>query len=200
MKIRLGQKVGLCAFLSLSICMAAVSAVRVGGERYHQNYDFTWLFFWMQVEASIAVSVVSLTAFPAVFLSTAASRGSSGRASQGQGQGQGQGQQQRWWYSSSIGRLRNREKLRSTDDFTDASTQSEWPQHPAPSAFGHRAGEGIRQSGMYRGDGAEEEMEMEMEMSLGPHAQQQPGGQVDLPMENLRERKQSIEMRGDDHV
>ena len=55
---------GVAVFLCLSVLMAIIAFVRVIRLRYH---DFTWLAFWMQVEASVAILSVSLTAFPGIF-------------------------------------------------------------------------------------------------------------------------------------
>ena len=162
--------------------MAVVSAIRVGGERYKGNYDFSWLFFWLQVEACIAVSVVSLTAFPAVFVTRKASRPSGGGGSSGP--------PAKPWYSSSIGKKRNREKIGSTEDITGISQHSsKWPTYPSAIASGIGRG---KPSDTTLGDDGEEEM------PLGLDAQ--PQGQQDVPLEKLTPRNDSIDTRGHDQV
>lgn len=144
--------------------MAVVSAIRVGGERYGGNYDFSWLFFWLELEACIAVSVMSLTAFPAVFVSRASSRPSGGPDRPVQA-----------WYSSSMGRPRNREKIRSTDDIIDKSHTSKWPTYPPMVASGTGRGGGGGRTG--RTDTTEEKMP--------PGQDAQPQGQQDMPLEQM---------------
>lgn len=158
--------------------MAIVSAIRVGGEQYRGNYDFTWLFFWLEVEACIAVSVISLTAFPAVFVSNA-SRRSGGRAPNAH----------RGYYSSSMGKPRRGKKIPSTDDSTEASLTSEWPTYP-PTAAG-----GGRRTG--RTDTKVRD-EAEEEMPLGQHAQ--PGGQQDVRLQGLARGNPSTDTIGPDRV
>lgn len=182
-RIKLGQKIGLGAFLSLSICMAVVSAIRVGGEQHKGNYDFSWLFFWLEVEACIAVAVVSLTAFPAVFVTRSASRPSGGGVG-------GSGPPAKPWYPSSMGKSRTREKIRSTDDVTDRSQHSsKWPTYP--SATANSTGRG-KPSDSTLGDDGEEEI------PLGQDAQ--PQGQQDIPLEKLTPRNDSIDTRGHEQV
>lgn len=190
-RIKFGQKLGLGAFLSLSICMAVVSAIRMGGERYKGNYDFSWLFFWLEVEACIAVSVVSLTAFPAVFVTRTGSRPSGGGG--GGGRSGGSGPPAKPWYSSSIGKIRNnREKIHSTDDITGISQHdSKWPTYPSAIASG--TGRGGKPSDTTLGEDGEEE-----EIPLGLDAQ--PQGQQDVQLEKLSPRNDSMDARGLDQV
>lgn len=136
--------------------MAVVSAIRVGGEEHKGNYDFTWIFFWLEVEACIVVAVVSLTAFLAIFKTRSASRPSGGN-----------GPPAKPWHSSSIGKMRNREKIHSTDDFTGTSST--------------RRGQ---PSDITLGDDVEEAM------PLGQDAQ--PQGQQDVHMEKLTPRNGSF--------
>lgn len=159
--------------------MAVVSAIRVGGERYKGNYDFSWLFFWLEVEACIAVSVVSLTAFPAVFVTRKASRPSGG--------GGGSGPPAKPWYSSSIGKMRHREKICSTDDITGISQDaSKWPTYPSAIA-----------SGTGRGKASDTTLGDE-EIPLGLDAQ--PQGQQDVALEKMTPRNDSVDTRGHDQV
>ena len=70
-KIRLSQKIILGTFLCLSVCMFALSLVRIIGGTHGGHtgpiLDFEWLTFWLVVEASVAVTVVSLTAFRSLY-------------------------------------------------------------------------------------------------------------------------------------
>ena len=67
-QIKFGQKLGLATFLCLSICMIIIAIVRVSGIHYRGRFDNTWIFMWQQVEACIAVTMLSLTAFRSVFV------------------------------------------------------------------------------------------------------------------------------------
>lgn len=69
--IRLHQKIILGTFLCLSVCMFAICLVRTTGETIHGNIgstvDVQWNVFWQLIEASVAVIVVSLTAFRSLY-------------------------------------------------------------------------------------------------------------------------------------
>ena len=67
-QIKFGQKLGLATFLCLSICMIIIAIIRVSGLRYHGKFDNSWIFMWQQLEACIAVTMLSLTAFRSVFV------------------------------------------------------------------------------------------------------------------------------------
>lgn len=67
--MRARQKLGLAVFLCLSVCMIIMAIIRVSGLHYHGKFDNTWIFMWQQVEACIAVTMLSLTAFRSVFVS-----------------------------------------------------------------------------------------------------------------------------------
>ncbi|MCJ1465352.1 hypothetical protein MMC07_003970 [Pseudocyphellaria aurata] len=62
-KIQRSQKIFLGMFLCLSLCMIVIAIVRVSGVRVHQNIDTQWSIFWGEVEANVAVIMVSITAF-----------------------------------------------------------------------------------------------------------------------------------------
>lgn len=63
-KIRPSQKIFLGIFLCLSICMIITAIVRVSGLRLGNiMIDVQWEVFFQQVEASVSVITVSLTAF-----------------------------------------------------------------------------------------------------------------------------------------
>ena len=178
-RLKLRQKVGLGVFFSLSTCMAVVSAIRLGGERYHGNYDFSWRFFWIEVEVCTAVSVVSLTAFPAVFVSRKSSRPRGGHNQSGKP-----------WYPSTIGKPRNRDKIRFTDDLTGMSQyMSKWPTYPLPIAS--NTGRGGRTDTTLRSDGEEE---------IPPGQTAQPQGQQDVPLERLTRRDHGTDTTSHEQV
>ena len=89
-RIRPGQKLGIGVFLSLSIFMIVIACIRIVGFNIF-NHAFLWQLFWLQVEGSVAVIMVSLTAFRSVF----ASQGPEARR-----------RKARPWYSSTIAKLR----------------------------------------------------------------------------------------------
>lgn len=64
LKIKRSQKLLLGLFLCLSICMIITAIVRVSGLLLSsKNIDVQWEVFFQQVEASVSVITVSLTAF-----------------------------------------------------------------------------------------------------------------------------------------
>jgi len=67
-RIKLSQKCGLAAFLCLNICMIIMAIVRVSGLHYHGAFDNAWIFMWQQVEACVAVTMLSLTSFRSLFV------------------------------------------------------------------------------------------------------------------------------------
>jgi len=72
-RINLRQKIGLSLSLCLSLVMIIVSIVRISGVYLADgNVDIVWLAFWMQQECSIAVIMVSVSAFRSFFVAKAA--------------------------------------------------------------------------------------------------------------------------------
>ncbi|KAL8714553.1 MAG: hypothetical protein Q9220_001501 [cf. Caloplaca sp. 1 TL-2023] len=62
------RKLLLTAILSLSIFTMIVSIVRIAGaDLPNGSVDSAWVNFWLQVEAAVAVMVVSVTSFRALF-------------------------------------------------------------------------------------------------------------------------------------
>lgn len=61
------QKLGVGAFLTLNTCVAIVCIVRVSATENRGSYNPTWGFFWQQAEASMAITMLSLTAFRSLF-------------------------------------------------------------------------------------------------------------------------------------
>lgn len=93
--MKLRQKLGISAFLCLSTCMIVVSLVRFSGTHTHANILQSWEYFWLEVEACVAVYMVSLCAFRSFFVSDA-KRARLRKA--------------RPWYSSTVAKLRKRNK------------------------------------------------------------------------------------------
>ena len=63
------QKLGLGSSLCLSLVMAIIAIIRISGIRLPAGEpDIIWLAFWQQQECSIAVIMVSLTAFRSLFV------------------------------------------------------------------------------------------------------------------------------------
>ncbi|MCJ1362616.1 hypothetical protein MMC16_001721 [Acarospora aff. strigata] len=67
-QIKPHQKLGLGAFLCLSVVMVIVAITRASGLFYHGVFDNSWIFLWQQVESCAAVTMISLTAFRSVFV------------------------------------------------------------------------------------------------------------------------------------
>ena len=49
--------------------MIVIAIIRIAGLHYKGTFDNTWIFLWQQVEACVAVTMLSLTAFRSVFVS-----------------------------------------------------------------------------------------------------------------------------------
>ena len=94
--MKLRQKLGIAIFLCLSTCMIVVACVRFSGTHTHQNIVQSWQYFWLEVEACVAVCMVSLSAFRSVFASD---------------ERRARSKKVRPWYSSTVARLRERNKL-----------------------------------------------------------------------------------------
>lgn len=74
-KISLRHKIALWGVLCLSIFTAMTSIIKVaGGNINHGQVDAAWAIFWLQAEAAIAVIVVSISAFRALFVAQRASK------------------------------------------------------------------------------------------------------------------------------
>ena len=73
-RISLRQKIGLACSLCLSGVMIIVTIVRIAGikQRGSGSVDIVWLAFWQQQECSIAVLMVSLSAFRSLFVQSPA--------------------------------------------------------------------------------------------------------------------------------
>lgn len=68
-QIKLRQKVGLGISLCLSSVMAVIAVTRMAGAKLDGGtVDIVWLAFWSQQECSIAIIMVSLSAFRSFFI------------------------------------------------------------------------------------------------------------------------------------
>lgn len=93
--MELRQKIGIGLFLCLSACMIVIATVRFSGTHTHSNIVQSWEYFWLEVEACVAVCMVSVCAFRSVF-APARRRARLKKA--------------RPWYSSTAARLRKGNK------------------------------------------------------------------------------------------
>ena len=74
-KISLRRKFSLWGVLCLSVLTMATAIVKIaGGNISHGQVDSAWAIFWEQAEAAIAVVVVSISAFRALFVAHRASK------------------------------------------------------------------------------------------------------------------------------
>ena len=70
-RINVNQKIGLAFSLCLSCVMVVIAVVRIAGIRQSGGIvDIVWLMFWQQQECSIAVFMVSVSAFRSLFVAS----------------------------------------------------------------------------------------------------------------------------------
>lgn len=102
-RIRIHQKLGLGVFLCLNTFMSIMALIRVTGLDLHlgEPYDVNWIDFWLEIEACVGVTMVSITAFRSIFVINA-SKANHERAA-------------RPWFSSTVERLRAR-KIEDLED------------------------------------------------------------------------------------
>ena len=62
------QKIGMGVFLCLNASQAVVAIIRMAGIKSRFTLDHTWNDFFQQIEASIAISMISVTAFRSFFV------------------------------------------------------------------------------------------------------------------------------------
>lgn len=67
------QQLGLGIFLCLSVMMTVIAIIRISGYRFHGiglsgPIDPIWAFFWLYLEACVAVIMASVTAFRSFFI------------------------------------------------------------------------------------------------------------------------------------
>lgn len=72
-QLKPNQQVKLAIFLCLSVIMTVIAIIRISGYRFHGigisgPIDTTWAFFWLYLEACVAVIMSSITAFRSLFL------------------------------------------------------------------------------------------------------------------------------------
>ena len=74
-KITLRRKLALWGILCLGIFTAITAVIRIaGGNISHGQVDSPWAIFWLQAEAAVAIIVVSISAFRALFVAHQASK------------------------------------------------------------------------------------------------------------------------------
>ena len=74
-RISLRRKFVLGFILCLSIFTIIAAVIKVsGGFNNHGQTDAAWAVFWLQAEAAVAVVIVSITAFRALFIARQASK------------------------------------------------------------------------------------------------------------------------------
>lgn len=110
--IRPAQKLGLASFLCLSLVMAVMAIIRNSGLRIKllsgdSTFDRAWLNLWQQIEASIAICLVSLTAFRQLFIAGGPKRGRGSVKA---------------WYSSAIEKLKSQRRRAVVDEFVQLPT------------------------------------------------------------------------------
>ena len=102
-RIKPRQKIVLGIFLSLNLFMAITASIRVSGLSFRDTFDEIWLYLWQQLEACIAVAMISLTAFRSVFVASESSRARREEA-------------KRPWYSSTVAAIRRNKMQRRSDE------------------------------------------------------------------------------------
>ena len=99
MKFR--QKSSIGAFLCPSLLMTVFACVRFSGTHPHANIAQSWEYFWLEVEACVAVIMVSLCVFRSVLVSEAR---------------RARIQKGRQWYHPTAAKWRNRNKSSDGND------------------------------------------------------------------------------------
>lgn len=102
-RLRSGQKLGIAVFLSLSIFMIIIACIRIIGFTLF-DHEISWNLFWLQVEGSVAVIMVSVTAFRSVFASQ---------------RSEARDRKARAWYSSTVAKLRRQKASSENYDLED---------------------------------------------------------------------------------
>ena len=102
-RIKPRQKFVLGVFLSLNLFMAITASIRVSGLNSRGILDEVWLYLWQQIEACIAVTMISLTAFRSVFVASESSRARRERT-------------KKPWYSSTIAAIKRSKPQRGSDE------------------------------------------------------------------------------------
>ncbi|KAI9720462.1 MAG: hypothetical protein M1812_002968 [Candelaria pacifica] len=101
-RISPSQKFVLGIFLSLNLIMAITASVRISSLRYLGTIDEVWLFLWLQLEACVAIAMLSLTAFRSAFVVSSRARR--------------ENHPKEAWYSSVVEAVKRRAKVRRIHD------------------------------------------------------------------------------------
>lgn len=67
-RLKTSQKLGFAAFLCLNVFIIIIAIVKIPGFDYRGKFDNPWIYMWQQVEACVAVTMLSLTAFRSIFV------------------------------------------------------------------------------------------------------------------------------------
>ena len=112
------QKIGIGIFLCLSICMIAIAGVRLSDILIRGNMVSVWQYFWLEIQACVAVCMNSLVAFRYFFVDHSKIAGRGGAD----------------WYSSAVARhkqLRDRRaRVNAQREASDAFSLT----YPCPSS------------------------------------------------------------------
>ncbi len=101
--------------------MAITASIRVSGLKFRGTFDVVWLFLWQQIEACVAVTMLSLTAFRSAFVASASARVQ--RESPNTP-----------WYSSTVEAIKRNRALRRHDEESSQGL----PQIPSATLTGLR--------------------------------------------------------------
>ena len=75
-RIDILQKAGMGVWLCLSLVMVVIAIVRISGIKLAGgSVDIVWLVFWQQQESSVAVIMVSMSAFRSLFVESGRAAG-----------------------------------------------------------------------------------------------------------------------------
>ena len=116
-KIGTRQKLTIGAFLVLSVFMVIIACIRIAGVHLVGPYGFTWQYFWLEIEACVAVIMVSVMAFRSFYVTQRPREGD---------------RKAKPWYSSTVARLRRRGKNSGNHEVED------WPPIPSGTMTGMR--------------------------------------------------------------
>ena len=120
-KIEPRHKFILGIFLSLNLFMAVTASIRVSGLKFRGTFDEVWLYLWQQIEACIAVAMISLTAFRSAFVASESSRARRGEAKKS-------------WLSSVMSAVKRSKARRRSDE----EASQELPSIPSGTLTGMR--------------------------------------------------------------
>ena len=120
-RIKAHQKFILGIFLSLNLFMAITASIRVSGLSFRGTFDEVWLYLWQEIEACVAVAMISLTAFRSVFVASESSRARKESA-------------KKPWYSSTVAAIKRNKARQASDE----EAIQELPQIPSATLTGMR--------------------------------------------------------------